>query len=90
MRAGLVHTADLFYGPESEPLEAMKRMGVLAVEMETAGLYGLAAEHGVRALAILTVSDHLVTGAATSSEDRQTTFDSMVHLALEALVLDAG
>lgn len=88
MRAGLVHTADLFYGPESEPFEAMKRMGVLAVEMETAGLYGLAAEHGVRALAILTVSDHVVTGESTSSDERQSTFDTMAHLALEALVLN--
>ncbi len=66
----------------------MRRMGVLAVEMETAGLYGLAAEHGVRALSILTVSDQLVTGEVTSSEDRQTTFDTMVRLALEALILD--
>ncbi len=90
IRAGLVHTADLFYGPESKPFEAMKKMGVLAVEMETAGLYGLAAEHGARALAILTVSDHVVTGESTSSEERQTTFDAMVRLALEALVLDAG
>ncbi len=89
-RAGLVHTADLFYGPEPEPFEAMKKMGVLAVEMETAGLYGLAAEHRARALAILTVSDHVVTGEATSFEERQTTFDTMVRLALEALVLDRG
>jgi len=90
INGGLVHTADLFYSPESDSFEKMKRMGILAVEMEAAGLYGLAAEHGVRALAIMTVSDHVVTGEATSSDERQSTFDEMVHLALEALKLDAG
>ena len=89
-RGGLVHTADLFYGPETGRVENMASMGVLAVEMEAAGLYGLAAELGARALGIMTVSDHVVTGASTSSEERQTTFDSMVRLALEALVLDAA
>ena len=88
-RAGLVHTSDLFYSPEAGFFEPMKAMGVLAVEMEVAGLYGLAAERGARALAILTVSDHVVTGASTTSEERQTTFDDMVHLALETLVLDS-
>ena len=87
-RAGLVHTTDLFYGPESAPFERKLAMGVLAVEMEAAGLYGLAAELGARALAILTVSDHVITHESTSSEERQTTFDAMVELALETLVLD--
>lgn len=89
-QAGLVHTSDLFYAPEEDFFEPMKKMGILAVEMECAGLYGLAAEHGARALAILTVSDHVVTGEATSSDERQSTFDEMVRLALEALKLDAG
>jgi purine-nucleoside phosphorylase len=89
-RAGLVHTSDLFYSPESDFFAPMKAMGVLAVEMEVAGLYGLAAERGARALAILTVSDHVVTGESTSSEERQSTFDAMVSLALEALVRDAA
>ncbi len=90
VHAGLVHTSDLFYSSEPEPFATMQKMGVLAVEMETAGLYGLAAEHGVRALAVLTVSDQLVAGEVMSSDDRQTSFDAMVRLALEALVLDAG
>jgi purine-nucleoside phosphorylase len=89
-RVGLVHTADLFYGSEAKPFEVMQRMGVLAVEMEAAGLYGLAAERGARALAILTVSDQIVTDEHLSSDDRQTTFDDMVSLALEALHLDGG
>ena len=90
IKAGAVHTADLFYAPEAEPFAAMKKMGVLAVEMEAAGLYGLAAELGVRAMAIMTVSDHVVTGEATSSEERQTSFNEMVKLGLEALRLDAS
>ena len=89
VRTGLVHTADLFYGPESEPFAKMRAMGVLAVEMEAAGLYGLAAEQGARALAIMTVSDHVITHEATSAEERQTTFDAMVHLALETLHHDS-
>lgn len=89
-RAGLVHTADLFYGPETDRFEQMAAMGVLAVEMEAAGLYGLAAELGARALGIMTVSDHVMTGASTSAEERQTTFDAMVRLALEALHGDSA
>ncbi len=90
VRAGLVHTADLFYAPESDYFAVMQAMGVLAVEMEVAGLYGLAAERGARALAILTVSDHVVTGESTSSEERQSTFDAMASIALETLVRDAA
>ena len=58
-------------------------MGVLAVEMEVAGLYGVAAEFGARALALLTVSDHIITGEQLTPEDRQTTFDEMIELALD-------
>jgi purine-nucleoside phosphorylase len=58
--------------------------------MEAAGLYGLAAEHGARALAIVTVSDHVRTGASTSSDERERTFDEMVEIALRALQIDAG
>ncbi|MFQ5527618.1 MAG: purine-nucleoside phosphorylase [Thermoanaerobaculia bacterium] len=89
-KAGLVHTSDLFYGAEPNPFDAKLKMGVLAVEMEAAGLYGLAAERGARALGIMTVSDHVITGASTSSDERQSTFDEMVHLALETLRLDAA
>ena len=90
LRAGLVHTADLFYAPESDYFAIMEKMGVLAVEMEVAGLYGLAAERGARALAILTVSDHVITGESTSSDERQSTFDDMVQLALETLARDSA
>jgi purine-nucleoside phosphorylase len=65
-------------------------MGVLAVEMEAAGLYGVAAEKGARALTICTVSDHIRTGEATSSEERQQTFNEMVEIALDAIKIDVN
>ncbi len=86
---GNVHSADLFYNPEEGVFERMRDMGVLAVEMEAAGLYGVAAEKGARALTILTVSDHILKGEETTSDERQTTFDDMVGIALEAVRTDA-
>ena len=87
-QVGNVHSADLFYNPNKEAFETMAGMGVLAVEMEAAGLYGVAAENGARALAVLTVSDHITTGESTSSTEREKTFDDMVLIALEGLLLD--
>lgn len=65
-------------------------MNVLAVEMEAAGLYAIAAELGARALTVLTVSDHVVTAEETSSDERERSFDDMVLLALDALATDAA
>lgn len=89
-RVGNIHSADLFYNPDKGAFERMRDMGVLAIEMEAAGLYGVAAEKGARAMTILTVSDHILKGTETSAEERQTTFDDMIHIALEAVVIDAG
>ena len=87
VHVGNVFTADLFYNPMGAVMiEACDRMGVLAVEMETAGLYGVAAEFGAKALTILTVSDHLKTGAETTADERETTFDDMVRIALDSIV----
>ncbi len=88
VRVGNVHSADLFYNPDPRALERMESMGVLAVEMEAAGLYGAAAEHGARALTICTVSDVIRTGEWVSSDEREQTFDQMVEIALEAVRLD--
>jgi purine-nucleoside phosphorylase len=88
VHVGNVHSADLFYDPREGLFETMERMGVLAVEMEAAGLYGVAAQLGARALTVLTVSDHIKTDEQTTSDERQTTFDDMVHVALDGLVLD--
>lgn len=90
VKVGNVHSADLFYNPDPEAFDRMEKMGVLAVEMEAAGLYGVAAEHGARALTICTVSDHVRTGEATSAEERQSTFNDMVEIALEAIKIDLG
>ncbi|MFY0580550.1 purine-nucleoside phosphorylase [Cystobacter fuscus] len=85
VRVGSVFTSDLFYTPEGELAKnaLYARMGMLAVEMEVAGLYGVAAEHGARALGLLTVSDHLLTREALSAADRQSSFDEMIELALD-------
>ncbi|WP_042475523.1 purine-nucleoside phosphorylase [Bacillus ndiopicus] len=85
LKVGNVMTADMFYSEENQN-EKLARYGVLAVEMETAALYTLAAKYGRQALSILTVSDHIVTGEATSSEERQTTFNDMMVVALEAAI----
>ena len=87
---GNVHSSDSFYNPVADALATWQRMNVLAVEMEAAGLYGIAAELGVRALAVLTVSDHLITQIETTSEERERSFDDMVVVALEALAKDAA
>ncbi|MGD2100754.1 MAG: purine-nucleoside phosphorylase [Acidimicrobiia bacterium] len=88
VKVGNVHSADLFYNPDPDAFDRMEAMGVLAVEMEAAGLYGVAAEHGGRALTICTVSDHIRTGEATTSEERQKTFTDMVEIALETVKTD--
>jgi purine-nucleoside phosphorylase len=88
VKVGNVHSADLFYNPDSEAFDRMEAMGVLAVEMEAAGLYGVAAEKGGRSLTICTVSDHIRTGEETSSEERQKTFNEMVEIALESVKID--
>ncbi len=82
---GNLHSSDLFYNSYTNALEIWQRMGVLAVEMEAAALYAIAAEEGAQALAIVTVSDHLVTEEQTSSAERERTFDQMVRIALEAI-----
>jgi len=87
---GNVHSADLFYDPRDTLVDTMRSMGVLAIEMEAAGIYGVAAAHGVRALTVLTVSDHITTGAQTTSDERQRTFDDMVDIALDGLLRDAA
>lgn len=84
---GNVFTSDTFYrdnGPEVNGLLAS--YNVLAIEMEAAALYTLAAKFGRQALAILTVSDHVITGEETSSDERQTTFNEMIEIALETAI----
>ncbi|QPM90651.1 purine-nucleoside phosphorylase [Pseudooceanicola algae] len=84
VHAGGIYSADVFYDERPDLNEQMTRHGILGVEMEAAELYNLAARHGCRALAVLTVSDHLLTHEALPSEDREKTFGDMVEIALEA------
>ena len=84
MHVGPIFSNDSFYSPRPDLLARMAEHGVLAVEMEASALYTLAAQHGRRALAICTVSDHLVTGEETSAQEREHTFGEMVEIALAA------
>ncbi len=81
---GGIYSSDTFYDERADLSEQLVRHGVLAVEMEAAELYTVAARHGRRALAILTISDHLGTGQALPPEDRERSFGDMVEIALEA------
>jgi purine-nucleoside phosphorylase len=85
LRVGSVFTADMFYNDNSE-LEKWAKYGILGIEMESAALYTLAAKYGRKALSVLTVSDHIITGEETTSEERQTTFNDMIVVALDAAI----
>lgn len=84
VKVGNLFSADLFYTPQSEMFDSMEKMGILAVEMEAAGLFGVCAEFGARGMAICTVSDHIRTGESTTSEEREKSFTEMMKVALEA------
>lgn len=87
LRVGNVFTSDSFYRDNAKELnELLAKYNVLAIEMETSALYTLAAKHSRQALSVLTVSDHIITGEETTSEERQTTFNEMIEVALEAAV----
>jgi purine-nucleoside phosphorylase len=79
-------SSDLFYD-ENQNWKLWAKYGVLGVEMEAAELYTLAAKFGRKALAILTVSDHIVTGEATTAEERQLSFKNMMQVALETAAM---
>ncbi len=86
---GGIYSSDTFYDERSDLTEQMTRHGILAVEMETAELYILAARHRRRALSVLTVSDHLVTGEELPADQRERSFGDMVEIALRAGFPDA-
>lgn len=90
VRVGSVFSTDFFYHPQPQFMDAVERMGMLALEMEVAGLYGVAAEFGARALALLTVSDQIRLGQSLSPEERQLTFDEMIEVALDVAVAEAS
>ncbi|MFW6022132.1 MAG: purine-nucleoside phosphorylase [Halanaerobiaceae bacterium] len=83
IKVGTILSSDSFYSDDQEAWKTWSKYGVLAVEMESAELYTLAAKYGVDALSILTVSDSIVTGEKTTSEEREKTFTDMMEIALE-------
>ncbi len=83
LKAGNVLSSDEFYADDFESYKKWAEYGVLCVEMETNGLYTIAAKHKVNALAILTISDSLVTGEKTTANEREHTFKEMIEIALE-------
>ena len=89
---GNVNSSDLFYGDHEgvpaglDSVYGLKKMGVLALEMEAAALYMTAARYGKRGLCICTVSDHVLKGVETTSDERQTAFTEMMKVALEVAV----
>lgn len=86
VRVGNIFTTDLFYHPDLTMLDMLEKHGVLGIEMEAAGIYGVAAELGKKAVAICTVSDHIRTGEALSSDLRQTSFNEMIEVALQSIL----
>jgi len=82
VHAGNVLTSDRFYNDELD-VNKLADFGVLAIEMEAAALYTLAAKYQKQALAILTISDHILTGEETTAEERERSFDDMIVIALE-------
>ena len=84
LHVGGIFSGDAFYDERPDLTEMMARHGVLAVEMEAAELYTVAARHGVRALAVLTISDHLITHEALPALDRERSFGDMIEIALAA------
>ncbi len=89
---GNINSSDVFYGDHAEvpmgldTLYNQKKMGVMALEMEAAALYMNAARYGKRALCICTISDHILTGEETTSQQRQTSFTTMMKVALDTAV----
>jgi purine-nucleoside phosphorylase len=86
IKAGNVLSADEFYDDEIDSYKLWAKFGVLCVEMEAAGIYTIAARFNVKALAILTISDSLVTGKKTSADERENSFGAMIDIALNTLL----
>ena len=84
VHVGLIYSSDSFYPARPELVARMVEFGVLAVEMEVSALYTIAAGHGRQALAVCTISDHVVTGEETTADERERTFGDMVEIALRA------
>ncbi|MHA0858404.1 purine-nucleoside phosphorylase [Paenibacillus sp. CMAA1364] len=85
LRVGNVLSSDIFYTDNNDVFTKLGQHGVMAVEMETAALYYLTTKFGVKGLSLLTVSDHILTGEQTTAQERQTTFNGMIEVALDTV-----
>lgn len=85
-KVGNLFSSDLFYHPDTQMTDTLRKYGILGVEMEAAGIYGVAAEFGAKAATICTVSDHIVREEYTTAEERQLTFNEMIQVALDAAI----
>ncbi|NDY96607.1 purine-nucleoside phosphorylase [Wenzhouxiangella limi] len=88
VQVGNLFSGDLFYAPDAAYIDLLRRYRFVGVEMEAAGLYGVATELGARALTICTVANHIITGETLTSADSQQSFHQMVEIALDALARD--
>ncbi|MDT0649026.1 purine-nucleoside phosphorylase [Autumnicola edwardsiae] len=82
VHAGNILSSDAFYEEDENEYQKWAKFNILCVEMETAGIYTVAAQHGVSALSILTISDSLISGESLSAEDRERSFSKMIKIAL--------
>lgn len=87
VKVGNLFSTDLFYTPQPGLFDVMEKYNILGVEMEAAGIYGLAAEYQAKALTICTVSDHIRRGEKLSAQERQISFNEMITIALESVIL---
>ena len=87
---GNIFSADLFYTPDTAMFETMAKYNVYGIEMEAAGIFPIAAENDAEALAICTVSDDIPNGKHLTSDERATTFDEMIGIALSTVAAEAG
>ncbi len=90
VQVGNLFSGDLFYAPDERYIDLLRRYRFVGVEMEAAGLYGVATELGARALAICTVANHIVTGETLTSTDSEQSFHGMIEIALDALMRDSA
>ena len=85
VHVGNVLSSDIFYSDDPNFWKIWAKYGILGIDMEATALYSIAAKYGVNALTILTVSDQIIRGEATSSEERETGFSKMIEIALETV-----
>ena len=88
VKVGNLFSTDLFYNLDHDLFNIMVKYGILGIEMEAAGLYGVCAEYGAKGLTICTVSDHIRTGDSLSPNERQSSFNVMIELALDSILLE--